>query len=261
MNTYLLVMNLPIELYQLILSKSDFLTQIRLCQANTEFQAKLEIHDFMNIGCKYYKRLTNDILQLHPFITKLDTRFNTKITNIESMMRLVELNIWDHKEITNLNCLTRLEKLWVGGLCGVNDEGIINLTNLKKITAYGNPRITNLNHMTQLEYLNVGDACCGIGDAGIYNLTSLTELNASSNKRITNVNHMARLEILYADWDCGINTSGISQLRLKRLIAEKNFKITKPKILNMEFDTSPFYPILPSIPKKKYVCHTYSPKS
>jgi len=210
--------DLPIELHQLILSYSDFLTQIRLRCVNKVLHAKLEIHDFYSIDLQYSFRLTNNILQSYPFITRLDIACSD-VTDINHLTRLEDLNIGSNQDIrnegisnltnlkdlymtvnssiTNINHLTRLEVLYIEGT-DISDKDISNL-NLRELYIIANTQITDLNHMTRLEKLCVG-AYCGIGDAGIANL-NLKEL-------------------------CGIDANGISKLKLKKLIADNNPKIT-----------------------------------
>jgi len=127
-------MNVPIELYQLILIKSDFLAQIRLRCANKLFYHRLEICDFYSIEWQYIKLLTDDILKNYSSITKLSARSNSEITNVNHLTRL---------EILDAGCPNN----------GITDAGIVSITNLKELYAYGNPGITNINHLTRLEIL------------------------------------------------------------------------------------------------------------
>src|SRR5690242_14486316 len=89
---------LPIELYQEILERSDFITQIRLYQLNNYFHENLKLNDFYTH--KYVYKLNDDILKRYkhikylkanPPITDngiqhlqlhtLDTPFNKRITD------------------------------------------------------------------------------------------------------------------------------------------------------------------------------------
>jgi len=197
----LILMNLPIELWQLILSCSEFLTQIKLRCVCKMFHKRLEVHIFM--GWRYTDLLTDDILQNYPFIKKLNASNNPHITTV--------------------NHMSRLEILYAQGNCGIDDKGIQN-ANLKELRADSNPRITTVNHMSRLEILNAGWNC-GIDDKGIQN-ANLKELRANSNPRITTVNHMSRLEILDAQGNCGIDDIGIQNANLKKLYASNNPRIT-----------------------------------
>ena len=245
-------MDIPIELFQLILEQSDFLTQIRFRCVDKLFYTKLEIHDFWNIKAKYSKLLTDEILQLHSFVTDLTIVDNPNITNINHMTRLKKLfifgkcnidntgisnvnvkylNLRYYDKITNVNHMSILEILYANSrTCGIDNAGIANL-NLVALYAADNTKITNVNHMTNLQVLEASGTC-GIGDDGIRNL-NLIKLDAGYNKKITNVNHMTRLEILDAGWRCGINSGGISNLNLKELYADYNPRIKAADVAHM----------------------------
>ena len=194
----LLRMNIPIEIYQLILGYSDFPSKIRVRCANKYLYAKLEICDFYHIDRKYRRILTNDILRTYPFITKLDADSNVNITNV--------------------NHLTRLEILracGAYGACGIDDQGISNLK-LKKLYCTDNPRITNVNFMSSsLKKLDAGGTS-GINDSSISKLDLLVFLDATYNSKITNINHMTNLKTLYK-CDSGISDEHIKLMGLKNL--------------------------------------------
>lgn len=196
-------MDIPIEIYQLILSHSIFLSQIRLRCMCKLFHEKLEVHDFTN--CDYTKLLTDDILRNYSSIRKLYATDNTKITNV--------------------NYMCQLKILYAGGNCGIDNEGIASVTGLEVLCANFNPKITNVNHLKRLKIL-YATYVCGIDDNGIANI-NLERLYASANSKITNVNHMSRLALLYAGSNCGINDEGIANVKLKILYAYNNSKITK----------------------------------
>ena len=129
-------MNFPIDIYQIILLFTDFITQIRIRQLNKLFYNKLDIYDFYNINHKYLVLLDNKILRNYPFIKYLNAN--------------------DNEHITDVNYLTKLEELDAHGDCRINNEGIADL-NLIKINVSCNPFITNLNHMTKLKILIAWD--------------------------------------------------------------------------------------------------------
>ena len=158
----LLLMNIPTEIWQLILSHSKFLIQIRLRCVNKLFHERLEVHNFTNQ--KYTKLLTDNILRNYPFIKELNADSNPRITTV--------------------NHMSRLEILHAEWNCCIDDIGIQN-ANLKELCAYNNPRITTVNHMSRLEILHAGWNC-GIDDIGIQN-ANLKKLYASNNPRITTV--------------------------------------------------------------------------
>src|SRR5438445_11459900 len=74
-------MNLPIELYQEILDRADFLCQIRLIQLNIYLYNNLKIYDFLNIDDKYLRSLSDNILKNYKYIKKLYAFNNKKITD------------------------------------------------------------------------------------------------------------------------------------------------------------------------------------
>ena len=62
--------------------------------------------------------------------------------------------------ITNLNHLQLLQELNISGkYCTVNEEGISELRNIKKLNLCNNKNITNLNHFQLLEELNISGNC------------------------------------------------------------------------------------------------------
>ena len=152
----IILMNLPIEIWQLILSHSKFLIQIRLRCVCKLFHEKLEVYKFSD------SKLTDDILRNYPFIKELNANYNPRITTV--------------------NHMSRLEILYAGGNCDIDDIGIQN-ANLKELDASDNPRITTVNHMSRLEILNAMGTC-GIDDIGIQN-ANLKELRADYNQKIT----------------------------------------------------------------------------
>ena len=241
----------PIEIFQLILFKSDFLTQIRLRCVNELFCSKLEIHDFWGddfwstySGCSKY--IDNDILRSYPFIRSLDIDSNPNVTNINFLTRLEKLDICatcsigdagianlnlkylrcrGNKRVTNINHMTKLEYLQAANdKTGISDSSIVNLANLTTLIVWDNTKIRNVGHLTNLTSLNASEMC-GIGSTGISNL-NLRKLIASNNLKITNVNHMTRLEVLDAGFDCGIGDAGITKLNLRKLYAQNNSRIT-----------------------------------
>lgn len=179
----------PIDILQdYVFSRLDFLSQIRFRQVCSNFH-QMEIRDLWHIDFKYEKRLSDDILMNYQSIISLSAFSNYKITNLNHMNRLKELNAsYD---------------------CGISDNSIKDI-NLFVLDADQNPKITNVNHMTNLETLYAcGDS--GIGDDGIENINLVT-LFALNNPKITNVNHMSNLQQLVADFGDEINDD--TQLRV-----------------------------------------------
>ena len=67
-----MVIILPLEIYQQILEKLNFLSQIRLCQVSKSFYQILRITDFYHIDNEYLCKLTDDIIKNYPYIQKLN---------------------------------------------------------------------------------------------------------------------------------------------------------------------------------------------
>jgi hypothetical protein len=77
-------------------------------------------------------------------------------------LNLEKLNARNNSKITNINHMTKLKELDAGRNCGTDDGEIKNL-NLEKLYAQLNSKIRNINHMTKLKELNA-DFSCGIDD-------------------------------------------------------------------------------------------------
>ena len=90
---------LAIEIWQEIISRCEFVGQIRLRQVCKKFHS-LEIHDFYNIDLKYLKLLSNQILFAYPSVKYL--------------------NVYNNQKVTTINHMTKLEKLHAGWNSGIN---------------------------------------------------------------------------------------------------------------------------------------------
>ncbi|ARF12313.1 hypothetical protein Klosneuvirus_4_128 [Klosneuvirus KNV1] len=194
---------IPTEIWQIFFDQVDFLSQIRLTMVCKYFHLSLKVTDFHNIDEKYLRLLTNDILKNYPFIIKLNANYNKKITNV--------------------NYLTHLKELDVYWLSGIGDEGIKDC-DLTILGANRNSKIKNVNHMKHLKELYASGEC-GISDNGIKEC-DLVILNAYNNYKIKNVNHMKKLKYLNAGRECGIGDDGIKDCELVNLDAVGNNKIT-----------------------------------
>ena len=111
----LILMDLPIEIWQQCLSHSEFLIQIRLRCVCKLFHEKLEVYKFSD------SKLTDNILRNYPFIKELNANYNPRITTV--------------------NHMSRLEILHAQSNCGIDDIGIQN-ANLKELRADYNQKIT-----------------------------------------------------------------------------------------------------------------------
>jgi len=236
-------MDVPIELYRLILEYADFLTQIRLRCVCKLFHQRLEIHDFYSIDEKYSKCLSDEILYTYPFITKLNAGYNMKITDVNHLTKLEvlnavgqfcgidnagitnldlrELNIDCNQKITKINHMTNLNTLVIRShSCAIESFSNLNLKELHAGFAY----VPDISHMTKLEILSAHGSSW-INDEQIKNL-NLIKLFAGMNSLITTVNHMTQLEILHAGYGSGINDAGIANINLKILDSSSNPNIT-----------------------------------
>ena len=61
-------MELPIEIYQEILDRSDFICQIKLTQLNKYLNYELKIYDLFNIDEKYLNLLSDDIFKNYKYM-------------------------------------------------------------------------------------------------------------------------------------------------------------------------------------------------
>jgi hypothetical protein len=159
---------LPFELWENVFYYLDFKSQLRMQEVCKNFNG-LKIY---KIPDDYSYLLTDEILKKYVWLT--------------------ELHVYDNPHITNLNHITNLKILNVGGCFNeINDDGIKNLTNLIKLSANNNPYITNVNHMINLKELNAR-YCCGIDYNGIKDL-ELVKLDATDNPKITDKKYMQKI--------------------------------------------------------------------
>jgi hypothetical protein len=170
---------IPIEIYQEILERSEFLSQIRLTQLCKYFHDNLKIYDFCDIDIDYIYKLSDNVLKTYKYIKKL--------------------------------------KLWWSG--NVTDNGIMHLNLHTLIASYHHCNITDkgIKHM-KLHTLKVEDNV-KITDDGIkhMNLYSL-DASANSKITDAGVKHM-NLHILYARWNPKITDAGVKHLNLHTLYA------------------------------------------
>ena len=198
-------MNIPLEIWKFeIFPKLDLLSQLRLRATCKYLYTNLDITDLYNIDIEYRGKLTNEILLQYPKLEKLDTRDNSKITNIsylknlkildaswysgindESLigLDLIKLNVWGNPNITKISHLKNLKKLDAGYDSGINDESLIGL-DLVELCATSNPKITKISHLKNLKILIVEGSHSGINDESLIGL-DLIELNSWWNDKIS----------------------------------------------------------------------------
>lgn len=234
-------MDLPLEIWQMILEYTDFLDQIRLRQVCRSFHL-LSIYDFFDIPFMHKNLLTDDIIKQHPNIKYLNVGFQitnvshlqllTKLvvctnksqisnSNISECTNLIYLDISYNQQITNLNHCKRLEVL----ISSTNSLQYINeCVNLKILIIPWNKYITDVNHCTQLEFLDMFDT--NITDIGIKDCINLTSLDLSCYDKITDISHLTNLQKLYHG---SINIKHqFKQIKLNRIFKElRRRKIAK----------------------------------
>ena len=129
--------------------------------------------------------------------------------DIIGMINLEVIKISD--KITNLNHMTRLRELTISRSCEITNDGIMNLTNLEKISIDSSIHITTLNHMSKLKELKIIETD-SLTDKGILNLTNLEKMDIHRNHAITNINHMKKLKELTVNSSRGLTDKGIDKL-------------------------------------------------
>ena len=129
------------DVQQIILEYCNLHIQIQMCLYNP----KLKIIDLWNIPYNYKRQLNDEILKQPVFdhVKKLD--------------------VYDNLNITNINCLVKLEELCaICTICGcaITDQSIQQCINIKKLIIEHNTNITNINHLLKLEELDASGDCC-----------------------------------------------------------------------------------------------------
>ena len=130
------------------------------------------------------------------------------------------MNLKNCTNISNVNHLRNLIELDASGGCGLNDDGIKDLQNLRILNAsnitnayarYGK-YITNINHMKNLVELDAAGNYCCLSDDGIKGLTNLKKLKLSCNLKITDLNHLSKLTELIANENIILDNNSIKGL-------------------------------------------------
>lgn len=215
-----------IDLWQIVIEylsvseQYDIITNLQ-----SEFGDKLFIYDMSDNSDIFVVKLTDDILHEPCF------------------RRLRKLYVGSNPKITSLNHLTSLECLNINN-SEIDDNGIMNNVNIKKLNICHTSNITSLNHLTLLEELDAAYAR-GIDNNSIINCTRLKRLNITGNSRITLVNNFVELTELNISWCKNIYNSGIiGCTHLRKLDIHGNQNITSLNHLvelvelNISFSTS-----------------------
>ena len=178
-----LSMELPIDIFNYIMSLLTSYEQLRLIQVCKLFNTSLKITNLYNLSYDHIIRLTDEILNKYPCIEYL--------------------NLYDNKKVSNLDNFKYLSKLCIVGQCWINDNDLKLLTNLTTLDARNNYTIKNISHLTKLIDLDIGGVC-NVDDDDIKNL-NLIKLSCSMNNKITQVKHFSRLTHLKIHVYCGIS--------------------------------------------------------
>jgi hypothetical protein len=122
---------LPFDIYHIIFEYSDFLTKIKIRQIDKYLYTNLYITDMYNIEEKYLKLLSNDILNCHPFLIKLNASFSDKITDINNLKKLKVLNanVECYCDSGSFICIQENNIYDECIYCNITDENIKELKN------------------------------------------------------------------------------------------------------------------------------------
>lgn len=162
------------------------------------------------------------------YLTKLKTlkiengNANIIQNEMDTLINLLSLTIYNNDHIKNLTCLSHLTKLR-SPYCIMNINGLTNLTylDIRYCKIY-----IDISQFTNLRTLNI-EACTNINQDNIMNLTQLTSLNINRNKSVNNIAHLSNLTELHADYQSAITQNSIDKLfNLKYLYCHSNNKIT-----------------------------------
>lgn len=207
----------PLEVWQMILNHSDFLTQIRLRQVCRSLYF-LKILDLCDIPNDYKFKLEEKIIESYPYIKHLDiskkdisqTCLN-KLINLESLVITYDFSS-NLNQLIKLTKLRIIHKLWRFAPFG--NDYISNCTNITQLILTCNLYLSDINHLHNLKVLKM-DHNFVLHDNGISNCINLVYLEV--NGPITNINHCTKLITLIIKQDkdegkwCRITNDGFKQ--------------------------------------------------
>lgn len=126
-------------------------------------------------------------------------------------------NLIDNFRVTSVNHMTNLKTLRVAGYCGVDQEGLANLTGLTELDISYNPKVTDLTAFTQLTKLKAAGTCT------IRSVPpSVTDLDLSYNKTLT-IDNLPNLKRLIARGDCNVTPTNVPSLEYLDVSDNPNF--------------------------------------
>lgn len=190
---------------------------IRIKNKNIKFLKKLNIKRiFYNIELDktssiYDIRELTNLYSLHiPYDTKL-TENHHLISSFTSLKHLIigEFNILND----DVKLLTNLKTLNLEYNKTITQEGLCNLTRLRKLNLESNQHIIDLQKMSNLQWLNIRWSPI-IRDNGIQTLTNLTHLDLFKNNNITDngIRALTNLKTLNLSTNKSITDIGIQNL-------------------------------------------------
>ena len=168
---------------------------------------------------------------------------NLNDTILSKLNHVIALNISGNANVTNINHMHLLKKLYANDICvknmghyggydiwkwcKLNDNGFTNLSNLTELSIVDNSTIIDINCLINLQILDASRGTSIMTNEGMSKLTNLTELCINFNKYITNIKHFTKLKKLYIQGTCEIDDEEISHLtNLTELNANGNENLT-----------------------------------
>lgn len=218
-------MELPIELWQIILDYSYFIEQINLTMVCKYFNNNLKIFDFLCNNTdsfswsydydKINEKVTNDILKKYPYIKFLDISFMENVTD-EGIKHLKLHTLRTNDNITD----DGIKHMNLYELCSnrnITDEGIKYMTNMEDLNiASENVTDKGIENMTNLKYLD--EHWSGITDEGLKNIKLLHLHIKSNNITSKGLLHMKdSLKGMYIEYCKKFYAEDILQLKLDYL--------------------------------------------
>lgn len=174
-------MDIPLDLWFVILDYLDFISQLKLIQISKFFRINLYISDFSKISTKISSLLPEEFLSNK--IKYLNICANNKIKNINNLTSLVKLNITCGRNI-NISNLPNLKILSIKSNLYITSLPNLNLTELN---ISGTSKIEKINHLTKLKKLSI------INPAKFFDLSNLDLTHLFISGFISNFNHMTNL--------------------------------------------------------------------
>lgn len=165
---------LPIEILQYITDYLDTYSQLNFMRTCHYIQKAIRITN-LDVSYRDSSKLTIEILNQYPYITKLNLYGNltindlsnfryikqlnistAKITQngINQLLNIIELNISNNTNLFDITIFKNLEIIKINGMCNIILEDLRKLSKLKKIYALFNPRLKQIEEL-QLQNITV----------------------------------------------------------------------------------------------------------